>query len=305
MTILTMTFLGLETRNDLPKVTYMTALDYFVAITFAFIFATIVQFAIVHFYTKVGSGEYYIPPIEILEDIKAFHKARQAEEEKEQMLQWQVDSAAGGQVAGSVEVGTCQSATRTLAQVNNGRGEGNTCSTADAGDHEGNDDEYSGCNVHDLPCDVIVEGETSAQVDLCGTVRQSVASQGEMFHLTGHNLHEQHHVRQYSSSAPPMSINAPAVPVVVATALPMERMQEQSKSAFCASGYSGRATSETRTDDYGSMGDVILDAASRGGRERRMKQDCISSPGEEEPDDEYRDFCPIHVRLLPFPPSLT
>jgi len=65
-----MTFLGLETRNDLPKVSYMTALDYFVTLNFAFIFATIVQFAIVHYFTKIGSGEYYIPPPEILKKIQ-------------------------------------------------------------------------------------------------------------------------------------------------------------------------------------------------------------------------------------------
>ena len=64
--MLTMTFLGLETRNDLPKVSYVTALDYFVAITFSFIFATIVQFAIVHYYTKVGSGEYYFAPLSFM-----------------------------------------------------------------------------------------------------------------------------------------------------------------------------------------------------------------------------------------------
>lgn len=62
-TVLTMTFLGLECRNNLPKVPYCTALDYYVAISFAFIFATIIQFAIVHHFTKVGSGEYYFPPI--------------------------------------------------------------------------------------------------------------------------------------------------------------------------------------------------------------------------------------------------
>ncbi|GFU19855.1 gamma-aminobutyric acid receptor alpha-like [Nephila pilipes] len=61
-TVLTMTFLGLECRNNLPKVPYCTALDYYVAISFGFIFATIIQFAIVHHYTKVGSGEYYFPP---------------------------------------------------------------------------------------------------------------------------------------------------------------------------------------------------------------------------------------------------
>lgn len=74
MSVLTMTFLGLETRNDLPKVSYMTALDYFVTLNFAFIFATIVQFAIVHYFTKIGSGEYYIPPPEILKRLEVARK---------------------------------------------------------------------------------------------------------------------------------------------------------------------------------------------------------------------------------------
>ncbi|XP_048522399.1 gamma-aminobutyric acid receptor alpha-like [Dendroctonus ponderosae] len=42
-TVLTMTFLGLEARKDLPKVSYPTALDYFVFLSFSFIFATIIQ----------------------------------------------------------------------------------------------------------------------------------------------------------------------------------------------------------------------------------------------------------------------
>jgi gamma-aminobutyric acid receptor subunit alpha len=58
-TVLTMTFLGLEARTDLPKVSYPTALDFFVFLSFAFIFATILQFAIVHYFTKYGSGECY------------------------------------------------------------------------------------------------------------------------------------------------------------------------------------------------------------------------------------------------------
>ena len=58
-TVLTMTFLGLEARTDLPKVSYPTALDYFVFLSFVFIFATILQFAFVHFYTKYHSGECY------------------------------------------------------------------------------------------------------------------------------------------------------------------------------------------------------------------------------------------------------
>lgn len=54
-----MTFLGLEARTDLPKVPYPTALDFFVFLSFAFIFATILQFAFVHYFTKYGSGECY------------------------------------------------------------------------------------------------------------------------------------------------------------------------------------------------------------------------------------------------------
>ena len=42
-TVLTMTFLGLEARTDLPQVAYPTALDYFVFISFVFIFSTMVQ----------------------------------------------------------------------------------------------------------------------------------------------------------------------------------------------------------------------------------------------------------------------
>jgi len=43
MTILTMTFLGLDARTNLPKVPYPTALDFFVFLSFVFIFGTIIQ----------------------------------------------------------------------------------------------------------------------------------------------------------------------------------------------------------------------------------------------------------------------
>ena len=55
-----MAFLGIDNRRDLPKVSYSTALDYFVGMSFAFVLATIIQFAGVHFFTKTGYGE--IPP---------------------------------------------------------------------------------------------------------------------------------------------------------------------------------------------------------------------------------------------------
>ena len=83
-TVLTMTFMGLEARKDLPKVTYPTALDYFVFISFMYIFSTVVQvteflftrniikwrgfiifkFGLVHHFTKLGSGEYYLEELE-------------------------------------------------------------------------------------------------------------------------------------------------------------------------------------------------------------------------------------------------
>lgn len=80
-----MTFLGLEARTDLPQVAYPTALDYFVFLSFMFIFATVTQvssrgvketlpsnlcphllsqFALVHYFTKLGAGEYYLEELE-------------------------------------------------------------------------------------------------------------------------------------------------------------------------------------------------------------------------------------------------
>ena len=55
-----MAFVGIDNRRDLPKVSYSTALDYFVAICFAFVLASILQFAGVHFFTKHGSGETFL-----------------------------------------------------------------------------------------------------------------------------------------------------------------------------------------------------------------------------------------------------
>lgn len=53
-----MAFLGIDNRRDLPKVSYSTALDFYVGTCFAFVLVTIIQFAGVHFHTKHGSGEH-------------------------------------------------------------------------------------------------------------------------------------------------------------------------------------------------------------------------------------------------------
>lgn len=63
-TVLTMTFLGLEARKDLPEVPYPTALDIFLFISYVYIILTVVQFGVVHHFTKLGSGEYYPEELE-------------------------------------------------------------------------------------------------------------------------------------------------------------------------------------------------------------------------------------------------
>jgi Neurotransmitter-gated ion-channel transmembrane region len=60
-----MAFIGIDNRRDLPKVSYSTALDVYVAACFAFVLLSILQFAGVHFFTKRGSGE---PDLEIDSD---------------------------------------------------------------------------------------------------------------------------------------------------------------------------------------------------------------------------------------------
>lgn len=52
-TVLTLSTLAMDTRTDLPKVHYATALDWFIFITFGYCMASIIQFASVHYFTKV------------------------------------------------------------------------------------------------------------------------------------------------------------------------------------------------------------------------------------------------------------
>ncbi|XP_022653054.1 gamma-aminobutyric acid receptor alpha-like isoform X1 [Varroa destructor] len=66
-TVLTLSTFGSDTRTDLPKVAYPTALDWFVIMCFAFVMLTLLEYAGVHYFTKVGSGEYF-PGQEGIED---------------------------------------------------------------------------------------------------------------------------------------------------------------------------------------------------------------------------------------------
>ncbi|XP_061164588.1 gamma-aminobutyric acid receptor alpha-like [Saccostrea echinata] len=61
-TVLTMTFLALDTRDELPRVSYATALDLYVSMCFIFVLSTLVQFAIVHLFTKRGHSDTHPHP---------------------------------------------------------------------------------------------------------------------------------------------------------------------------------------------------------------------------------------------------
>lgn len=50
-------FSSLDSRTDLPKVRYATALDWFLLMSFFYCIATLLEFAGVHYFTKLGSGE--------------------------------------------------------------------------------------------------------------------------------------------------------------------------------------------------------------------------------------------------------
>ncbi|KAK3910973.1 Gamma-aminobutyric acid receptor subunit alpha-6 [Frankliniella fusca] len=59
-TVLTLSTISLDSRKDLPKVRHATALDWFLLMSFLYCIATLLQFAAVHYFTKVGSGEIYV-----------------------------------------------------------------------------------------------------------------------------------------------------------------------------------------------------------------------------------------------------
>ena len=62
--VLTLSAISMDSRSDLPKVQYATALDWFIICSFLYCLASILEFAGVHYFTKVGSGEYYLEELE-------------------------------------------------------------------------------------------------------------------------------------------------------------------------------------------------------------------------------------------------
>jgi gamma-aminobutyric acid receptor subunit alpha len=53
MTFLSLTTLSFDIRSYTAAVSYLTALDWFVIMAYVFLFASLLQFAFVHYFTKV------------------------------------------------------------------------------------------------------------------------------------------------------------------------------------------------------------------------------------------------------------
>ena len=53
--VLTLSTISIDSRISLPKVSYATAMDWFLFASFAFVIATLLEFAGVHFFTKVST----------------------------------------------------------------------------------------------------------------------------------------------------------------------------------------------------------------------------------------------------------
>jgi len=58
-TVLTLSTISLDSRKDLPKVRYATALDWFLLMNFFYCIATLLEFAGVHYFTKVRKSKKY------------------------------------------------------------------------------------------------------------------------------------------------------------------------------------------------------------------------------------------------------
>ncbi|XP_023322271.1 gamma-aminobutyric acid receptor alpha-like [Eurytemora carolleeae] len=89
--VLTLSTIALDSRTDLPKVHYATALDWFIICSFGYCMATLLEFAGVHYFTKIGSGEVFSLHDRMLEDqeeeeAEAEEREREREEERDEKM---------------------------------------------------------------------------------------------------------------------------------------------------------------------------------------------------------------------------
>lgn len=54
MCVLSLATLSFDVRNDIPSVPYTTALDWFLIMCYLFLFASLLEFTLVHYFTKVN-----------------------------------------------------------------------------------------------------------------------------------------------------------------------------------------------------------------------------------------------------------
>ena len=55
-TVLTMTTLSISARQSLPKVAYATAMDWFIAVCFAFVASALIEFAAVNYFATLDAN---------------------------------------------------------------------------------------------------------------------------------------------------------------------------------------------------------------------------------------------------------
>ncbi|TRY85567.1 hypothetical protein DNTS_020379 [Danionella cerebrum] len=56
-TVLTMTTLSISARHSFPKVSYATAMDWFIAVCFAFVFSALIEFAAVNYFSTLQANK--------------------------------------------------------------------------------------------------------------------------------------------------------------------------------------------------------------------------------------------------------
>ena len=71
--MLTLSTISLDSRTSLPKVHYATGLDWFLVCSFAYCIATLLEFAAVHYFTKVGKGGEKSYVKRIVKVLQCFH----------------------------------------------------------------------------------------------------------------------------------------------------------------------------------------------------------------------------------------
>lgn len=71
-TVLTMTTLSTIARNSLPRVSYVTAMDLFVTVCFLFVFAALMEYATLNYYSSCRKPTTTKKKISVSSSSKAF-----------------------------------------------------------------------------------------------------------------------------------------------------------------------------------------------------------------------------------------